>query len=351
MSIQDKIKSILDSEKIDAMLITDEYNMRYLSGAEYEGLFFGLKDRGFILTDSRYTEVATKQSRGFEVIELKTSYTDIIKEFINKFNIKTIGFEDKNMTYSVYKNYSSLGAEFRELGDNVDRLRVIKSEQELEYLKMAESIGDKAFDYILGIIKPGMTEIEIAIELENAMKRNGAEKTSFDSIVASGINGSMPHAVPGRKKVEIGELITMDFGCKYNGYCSDMTRTIMLGKANDKQKEIYNVVLEAQLAALDALHAGVIGCEVDKVARDIIAKAGYGNYFGHGLGHSVGLFIHEFPSLSPKSNTPIEENVIVTVEPGIYIPNFGGVRIEDMVVVTKDGHINFAKSRKELIEL
>lgn len=349
--MQEKINKVLDTKGVDAILISDEYNMHYLSGAEYEGYFFAVKDKSFILTDSRYTEVATEESNGAEVIELSSSYIDLIKELCNKFNVKRLGFEDRNMTFYQYKMFSSIEVDFVELNDSVEMLRVIKSEQELEFLKMAESIGDKAFDHILGVIKPGMTEMEIAIEIENALKRNGAEKTSFDTIVASGINGSRPHAVPGQKKVQLGELITMDFGCKYKGYCSDMTRTVMLGKADEKQREIYNVVLEAQLSSLEALHAGVKGCDIDKVARDIISNAGYGQYFGHGLGHSVGLFIHEFPSLSPKSNTIIESNVIVTVEPGIYIPKFGGVRIEDMVVVTNNGHINFANSPKQLIEL
>ena len=200
-------------------------------------------------------------------------------------------------------------------------------------------------------MKPGMTELEAAAELEYLMKQEGAEDLSFNTIVASGLNSSMPHAIPGTKQFEKGDFITFDFGCKYKGYCSDMTRTVVLGKASDKQKEIYNVVLKAQLAGLDALKAGKSGASVDKVARDIIADAGYGEYFGHGLGHSVGLFIHENPRLSPSDDTILKENMIETVEPGIYVPGLGGVRIEDMVVVTKEGHINLAHSPKELIEL
>ena len=180
---------------------------------------------------------------------------------------------------------------------------------------------------------------------------NGAEKTSFDTIIASGVHSSMPHAEPDEKKLEMGDFITMDFGCVYHGYCSDMTRTVVLGKANDKQKEIYNTVLKAQLAVLDMAKPGLAGKEYDKVARDIIAKAGYGDCFGHGLGHGVGLFIHENPRLSSAEERIMQPNMVLTVEPGIYVKDFGGVRIEDMIVFTEDGHENFAKSEKKLIEL
>ena len=351
MSRKEKLVKYLNENNLDAVLITDEYNMKYLSGANFEGCFFGSKEQNYILTDSRYTEVAERDAKDAIVITATKSYYDVVKELVEKHNVARLGFEDLHLTFAHYCKFNESGAELIPLGDAINTFRQIKDEYELECLAIAESIGDKAFDHVLGIIKPGMTEMDIAIEIELAMKRNGADNLSFDTIVASGINGSMPHAVPGQKRVEVGELITMDFGCKYKGYCSDMTRTVMLGKANEKQREIYNVVLEAQLKALDGIHAGVKGKDIDKIARDVITEHGYGKYFGHGLGHSVGLFIHEGPNLSPKEERIIEENMIETVEPGIYIPNFGGVRIEDMVAVTKDGHRNFAKSPKELIEL
>ena len=196
-----------------------------------------------------------------------------------------------------------------------------------------------------------MTELEVAAKLEYIMKLNGADKLSFESIVASGINSSKPHAEPGRKKIETGDFLTMDFGCVYQGYCSDMTRTIVVGKASEKQKEIYNTVLKAQLAVLDMLKPGLKGKEYDKVARDVIYGAGFEGYFGHGLGHSVGLEIHENPRFSMIEEDIVEAGMIMTVEPGIYIPDFGGVRIEDMVVLTEDGYENLTHSRKELIEL
>ena len=204
---------------------------------------------------------------------------------------------------------------------------------------------------MLDFIKPGMTELEIAARIEYGLKKNGAEGNSFDPIVASGVNSSMPHAVPSRKIIEKGDFLTMDFGCTYNGYCSDMTRTIVIGKANDKQKEIYNIVLEAQLAAIDAAKPGITGKALDAVARDIIAKAGYGDCFGHGLGHGVGLYIHEGPRASKINEKPLEAGMTVTIEPGIYVKDFGGVRIEDLLVLTEKGHENLTFSPKELIEL
>ena len=264
-----------------------------------------------------------------------------------------MGYEDESLLCSqIDKMKEALPVDvWTPLKDRIDALRCIKTEEELAYLAKAEEIGDRAFAKLLPLLKPGMTELEAAAELEYLMKKEGAEDLGFNTIVASGLNSSMPHAIPGEKKLEAGDFITFDFGCKYKGYCSDMTRTVVLGKASEKQKEIYGVVLKAQLAALDALKAGVSGSSVDKVARDIITEAGYGDCFGHGLGHSVGLFIHENPRLSPSDDTILQAGMIETVEPGIYVPGFGGVRIEDMVIVTEEGHINLALSPKELIEI
>ena len=196
-----------------------------------------------------------------------------------------------------------------------------------------------------------MTEKEVAAELEYSMKKHGAEGLSFSTIVASGLHSSMPHAIPTDKPIEKGDFVTMDFGCVYEGYCSDMTRTVVVGKADEKQKEIYEIVRRAQQNCLDHLRAGISGQEADGYAREVISDAGYGEYFGHGTGHSVGLVIHEEPRISPLDRTILRENMIETVEPGIYIPGFGGVRIEDMVVITADGYRNYAHSPKELIEL
>lgn len=354
-SKKEKLTAVMEQKKIDAIIVSDEYNIRHISRFRGEGYLYLTKKRSAILTDSRYTTQAKEEAKEFEVFEINNTcgYEQMLKQLMEEDGVEKVGFEDQHIGYAAYERWTKQipGKLWVELGESLNDLRVIKETWELACLEKAEAIGDAAFSHILNVIKPGMTELEIAAELEYFMKRNGASGTSFDTIIASGLHSAMPHAIPSEKKVEEGDFVTMDFGCKYDGYCSDMTRTIVVGKASDKQKEIYSVVLEAQLAALDALKPGVAGWEVDKVARDIIQKAGYGAYFGHGLGHSVGLFIHEEPRLSPKGMTIMQENMIETVEPGIYVPGFGGVRIEDMVVVTANGHKNFAHSKKELIEL
>lgn len=353
-----KIQSLLDKYQADAIMITDPYNMRHISGFRGgEGILYISRTQQILVTDSRYTEQAQKEST-FTVIEENAGHRreQILLECMQREQKESgfaMGYEDESLLCAQFDRLrSSLPAErWIPLGGSVNELRWVKSEEELEYIAQAEAIGDQAFLAVLKKIKPGMTELQLAAELEYEMKKAGAEGTSFSTIIASGLNSSMPHAIPGNKALEEGDFITMDFGCLVNGYCSDMTRTVVLGKASEKQKEIYQVVLKAQLAALDAIREGVTGKSVDKVARDIIAEAGYADCFGHGLGHSVGLFIHENPRLSPSDDTLLVAGMTETVEPGIYVPGFGGVRIEDTVVVTKDGHRNLASSPKELIEI
>lgn len=349
-----RIREILEKEKIDGVLISNSSNMRYLSGFSGGTGYLLITDRETVIfTDSRYTIQAKEESDTFTVVELQDTYVSLIAEWIEKEQIEILGFEGRDVQVSDYLEWKEKfpAGELRDIGNKIDLLRSIKTPEELEKLAEAERIGDKAFSKILEIIKPGMTELEVSAYLEFWMKQYGAEGLSFDTIAASGLNSAKPHAVPGRKVIEKGDFLTMDFGCMYEGYCSDMTRTVVVGKANAKQKEIYQIVLDAQLAALDFIQAGKKGWEVDKVARDIITKAGYGDNFGHGLGHSVGLFIHEEPRLSKKEETILEENMVVTVEPGIYVENFGGVRIEDMVVITKDGCKNLTHSSKKLFEI
>lgn len=351
-----RTRAILEELKLDAILVASPYNMRYISGfAGGEGLLYITKDKSILFTDSRYTIQAKKESKTFTVVE-SANQSKTIEKLIVLFEedkIESVGLEDEVLTYKEARAYMDISDKIHwiGLGGRVDKLRIIKTEEELQKLEKAEGIGDAAFSHILTVIKPGITELEIAAELEYFMKKNGALKTSFDSIIASGIHSSMPHAIPTTKKIEFGDFVTMDFGCMVDGYCSDMTRTIVVGKANEKQKEIYNTVLKAQMESLAAVKAGVKGFEVDAIARKIIRDAGYGDYFGHGLGHSVGLFIHEEPRFSPTCDDIILANTIMTVEPGIYLDGFGGVRIEDMIVVTEDGYRNFAHSEKNLIEL
>lgn len=350
------IELVLEKHDMDALLITDPYNMRYISGFRGgEGILYISRNKRVLLTDSRYTEAAQQES-DFQVEEYghQRKSTKILEELISQEGIERLGYEDEAMLCKTFQEYQMALPMIKEwipAGGEVKKLRQVKTEEEIGYLRQAEAIGDQVFSKILDIIRPGMSEREIQAELEYLMMKCGASGTSFDTIVASGLHSSMPHAIPTDKKVEYGDFITMDFGCKYKGYCSDMTRTIVLGKAGDRQKEIYQIVLKANLAAESFLRAGMVCREVDQIARDIIKDAGYGDCFGHGLGHSVGLEIHESPACNTRDKTVLEPNMIMTIEPGIYIPGFGGVRIEDMVVIRPEGFENLSHSPKNLIEL
>ena len=354
-NVQEKITKVLEELSLDGVLISNGYNMRYISGfSGATGYLFLSQKRNIILTDFRYTIQAQSESEGFDIIEVTGGdYSSVLKDLLDGENVKCLGFEDQDMLFASYSKLKEalIEIEMVPVGDRISTLRSIKTKEELEYIEKAESIGDIAFSKILDIIKPGMTELEVAAHLEFLMKTNGADGLSFDSIIASGINSSMPHATPSAKKIEIGDFVTMDFGCIYKGYCSDMTRTIVIGKASEEQKKVYNTVLEAQMASLEFIKEGYLGKEVDAVARNIIYKAGYEGCFGHGLGHSVGLEIHENPRLSPTEEGIILANMTETIEPGIYIKGFGGVRIEDLVAVTENGCVNYAHSTKHLIEL
>ena len=351
-----KLQKIMKETGTDALLITDPFNMRYISGFRGgEGILYLSAERNVLITDSRYTEAAEQES-DFEVLEESREHRrpELLLQCMKQDGAESIGYEDQSLRCCELDRFREELPEVRQwipLRDRVDRLRRIKTPEEQELLARAEAISDAAFAELLKILRPGMTELEAAAELEYQMKKQGASGFSFDTIMASGKNSSMPHAIPSEKKLETGDFITMDFGCLYQGYCSDMTRTIVLGRASEKQKEIYNTVLRAQEAALEIIRAGLTGQEVDRAAREIIEKAGYGPCFGHGLGHSVGLYIHEEPRLSPSDNTVLEAGMSETVEPGIYVPGFGGVRIEDLVIITEKGCRNLTSSPKELIEL
>lgn len=354
--VVEKVKEILLEKELDAVLVSDGFNMRNISGfTGATGYLLITGSSKNLITDSRYTVAAKAQAPEFNVVEISTGkgYISCINEILENEKIKKLGFESNDFRYSTYLAFKEKinVKELVPITDELTRLRRVKTQEEIECLKKAEHIGDIAFKEILSHIKPGVTELDIAAKLEYIMKCNGAEKLSFETIVASGLNSAKPHAEPGEKKIEMGDFVTMDFGCMYHGYCSDMTRTVVVGKADRKQRKIYDVVLRAQTAVLDVLKPGMAGKEYDKIARDIITEAGYGEYFGHSLGHSVGLEIHESPNFSVKEESIFEAGNVVTVEPGIYIPDFGGVRIEDMVVLTEDGYMNFTHSKKELIEL
>ena len=364
----DDIRLLLEQREMDAVLVTDGYNMHHISSfSGHEGALLITKDKAYLITDSRYTEIAGKEASDFEVLDIKGKrYPEYVDELL-KASVSGIkpgrklrlGFEDKSISYEAYRNYAEKlegTAELVELKTALTDMRKVKTKGELECLAKAESIGDDAFTHIIGYLKSnlktGLTETDVALELEVYMRKHGASGLSFDTIVASGINSSMPHAVPTGKLIEKGDFLTMDFGCVYKGYCSDMTRTVFIGgesDISDEQLKVYETVYKAQTESLKLIKPGASCKEVDKCARDIIADAGYGDFFGHGLGHGVGLYIHEEPRFSPKCESELEPGVVITCEPGIYLPGRFGVRIEDMVAVTEDGYENLAHSDKELL--
>ena len=354
--MKEKLVPVLESA--DAVLLTSAHNLRYFSGfSGGEGFAMVCKDGAAVLiTDSRYTEMAQKEAADFQVVEYGGALrlTDALSEQLQRHLVQKLAFEDTQMSCAQYRSFCDVfsGMEWIPLSSRLEEIRMVKEEWELKLLRQAEQIGIQAFEHILQFIKPGVAELDIALELDYFMRKQGAQGNSFDTIAVAGENSSLPHGVPGGRKLKIGDFLTMDFGCVYQGYCSDMTRTVVLGKANERQKEIYETVRCAQQKGLSTIRAGVTGKEADSVARGVIEKAGYGEYFGHSLGHGVGVQIHELPNLSPRSQVVLKENMVVTCEPGIYVPGFGGVRIEDMVCVKTDGCENFsAACTKELLEI
>ncbi len=337
---------MLSEASIDNIIITDPKNMYYYSGFyNGEGYLLIGKCGNFILTDSRYTEYAKGLESGFEVCDITQKK---LSSFIDDKSL--LAFEDKHISYSQFVTISKLHSNLIPCGDMAIKMREIKDESEIECIKKASQIADKAFSYILSIIKCGMTEIEVATEIDCFMKKSGAEGVSFPTIVATGERGSLPHAIPSDRELKFGDLVVMDFGCIKDGYASDMTRTVAMGDVTDEFEKVYNTVLSAQLKALSGIKEGEIAKDIDKLSRDIIDKD-YKGCFTHALGHSVGLDIHETPNLSPKNDKPLVARNVVTVEPGIYIPKKCGVRIEDLVVVTESGYENLTHSPKELIKI
>ncbi|MBP5184499.1 MAG: aminopeptidase P family protein [Lachnospiraceae bacterium] len=349
------VSKVMKDNGLDAIVFTNHYNIRYLTGYTGDtGILLLTAKKGFLLTDFRYIFQAENEAKDVEVEDVaKNGYTGLMKQIFADNGVKTAGFEGEHTLFSELSGWKKKcrGVKFVDVDAQLSELRIIKTPEELEKLRMAEHIGDLAFEDILKYLKPGVTELEIAARLEFSLKMHGAEAISFDPIVASGVNSSMPHAIPSGKKIEKGDFVTMDFGCKYQGYCSDMTRTVVVGKASDKQKKVYNKVLEAQLAVLSKLKPGLTGVEIDKIARDIIDASEFKGSFGHGLGHGVGLYIHETPNANARYDKKMKAGMTLTDEPGIYLAGFGGVRIEDMGAFTAKGFENFAKSPKELIEL
>ena len=335
----------------EAVFISSYPNIFYYSGFTSEDAYLIIShNERILITDSRYTIQAHNQAPDFEIVDL----TEGFKKIFERVSASYIGFEEDVVSVSLSQKLQTAFDGKKTLvpmQKKISSLRQIKDKDEICHIREAERLGDEAFTYVLDKIKVGATEREIALELEFFMKRHGASALSFDTISASGIRGAMPHGVATDKPLEDGDLLTLDFGCVYEGYCSDMTRTVALGHVNDKQKEIYDTVLKAQLAALEIIKPGIKCADVDAAARKVIEDAGYGKNFGHALGHSVGIEIHETPVFSTKSKDIVQTGHVITVDPGIYVENFGGVRIEDLTAVTDNGIENLAHSPKELIIL
>ncbi len=354
MTKLEKLRRQMKAEGLDAVIVYDELNQRYLSDFAFtDGFLFVTLDSAYLITDFRYYEMALRTASGGFKVLTPEKRSDFIEEIISSEGIKTVGFEGDFLSYARYVALKAAHptVKFENIGGMIEGIRQIKTPEEIEIMQKAQNITDKAFEHILKVLDPArMTEKDVAVELEYAMRKNGADGFAFDTIAVSGDASSLPHGTPRDVKLKRG-FLTMDFGARFDGYCSDMTRTVVIGKADSDMKKLYDTVLSAQTAALDHLRAGVDAGEADKVARDII-NVDYDGAFGHSLGHSVGLFVHESPRLSPKSfGYKLREGEILTVEPGIYLFGKYGCRIEDMVKIEEGGVYNFTHSPKSLVEI
>ena len=348
-----KLQAKLEKNEIDALLVTKRENIRYLSGfTGSSGVIVITLNSASFITDFRYTEQANDQVKGYDIIELDTSLIKSVADVVSRESIKRLGIEQDAMTVGQYRTYEKeVDVQLIETSGIVEKLRLIKDESEIKIMKEAAAIADAAYTHIQTFIRPGRTEREVANELEMFMRSKGADSSSFDIIVASGLRSALPHGVASDKVIQTGELVTLDFGAYYKGYCSDITRTLAIGPVSDELRQIYDTVLRAQLAGVEGIRAGITGIEADALTRDIIKEAGYGEYFGHSTGHGLGMEVHEAPGLSFRSDTVLEPGMVVTIEPGIYINGVGGCRIEDDVVITEDGCYLLTQSPKELITI
>ena len=343
-------------DEIDAAIITSGVNRRYFSGMKSSaGTVVAFRDKAYLIIDFRYIEAATKKVKDAQVI-LQGKLFDQINELLKKHGAKTAAIESDTMTVSMLNMYKEriTAAEIvssSALSDAIGELRIVKTQDEIDKMIKAQRIAEAAFENVLNFIKPGVTEKEIGLCLDYYMLKSGAEALSFDTIVASGQNSAVPHAVPTDKPVQDGDFIVIDFGAVIDGYHSDMTRTVSIGSVSSEQERVYDTVLKAQLAAIEKAAAGVPCAEIDAAARKLIENNGYAGCFGHSTGHGIGLEIHEAPNVSPKSKTLAKPGMLFSIEPGIYLEGKFGVRIEDMVVVQKKGCRNLTKTKKERISL
>lgn len=348
-----KLRQSFAEHNIEAILLTSEYNRRYMTDfTGTAGVAIITQEQAVFITDFRYTQQAQKELVGFEIVQHTKPIMEEVGTQLEKMNIKSVGFEKDHMSYAMFEIYQkAINADLIPVSGLVEKIRLIKTEQEIKILKAAANIADAAFEHIITYIKPGKTELEVSNELEFFMRKQGASSSSFDIIVASGLRSALPHGVATDKIIETGDFVTLDFGALYNGYVSDLTRTVSVGEPSNELKEIYQIVLDAQLKSLAEIKPGMSGIEADAIARDYIKAKGFGDAFGHSLGHGIGLEVHEGPGLSFRSETILEEGMVITIEPGIYIPEIGGVRIEDDTILTSSGNEKLTHSTKELLIL
>lgn len=349
-----KIASRLPEYGLDAMLITSESGERYALGFHGEGLLLITREGAHYTTDGRYIEAAREQITAAHVslVTAGSGHLAQARAYLEEKGLHNVGFESGEMTVDAHRRYAQeLPCILTPAQTLLDDLRAAKDEEELDIMRRAQEITDEAFKAILNFIRPGLTEREIAARLVYELMRRGGEKMSFDPIVAAGPNGSRPHAVPGDQVVDTGMFITMDFGCKVEGYCSDMTRTVALGQPTEEMEKVYAAVLAAQKAGINAARAGVTGREVDEAARRCLREEGYEEYFTHSFGHSLGIDIHESPNASPGESRVLPVGAVISAEPGVYLPGRFGVRIEDVLILNESGCEDITRSPKDLIVL
>lgn len=352
----EQVKNIINKEGLGGLLITSRPNTYYFTGfSGSTSKCLVTKDKAYLIVDFRYTIQAKEQAyAGIEVIQYSQGVLETLNTLCLEYGVTELGIEGSDITFADHLNLQQKLQEvqsFKDIQEKLDRIRIVKDEHELLLIQKAVDIADKVFEEILPYLKPGVKEYEIALEMEYKMKKMGASGESFETIVASGPRSALPHGVAGMREIQTGDAIVMDFGAVYKGYCSDMTRTVFVGNPDQELKHIYDVVLKSQLAALSKARTGMNGKELDDVSRSIIYGAGYEKCFGHGLGHGVGVEIHEKPTVSPRGEETLEEGMVFTIEPGIYVEGLGGIRIEDMVCLKQNGLQILTKSTKDMIIL
>ncbi len=336
----ERLRERMAERNLDAMLVSNADNRRYLSGFTGSAGFLVITPEEAILaTDFRYFEQVAREAPGFRLAKVETRLADLLPGLLGDLGVERLGFESEHVTVEQHRDWSSVtdNVEWLALKETVEQLRAIKEEAEIEALRRAVALTDAAFAHLLAVIRPGMAETQVAWEIEAYMRVHGASKVAFDLIVAAGPNGALPHARPGSHIIQEGEPIVIDIGCVFDGYCSDMTRTVSLGEPSAHYLEVWEIVLRAQEAVEAAVRPGLTGIEADARARSIIEQAGYGEQFGHGLGHGVGLAVHEKPRAGRLSEDVLEAGMSLTIEPGIYLPGEFGVRLEDLAIIWPEG--------------